>query len=98
MKKKTRAAASSTAKLRKAPPAKRKVAPRGPRAAITALPAGSHDAKSTIRRLKTQFARGQDADRPRFGRWSDPRSAVGTGPSAGRGGQRDVCAQGAAAA
>src|SRR5437660_2007708 len=57
MKKKTRAAASSTAKLRKAPPAKRKVAPRGPRAPITALPAGSHDAKSTIRRLKTQLAR-----------------------------------------
>jgi len=57
MKKKTRAAASSTAKLRKAPPAKRKVAPRGPRAPITGLPAGSHDAKSTIRRLKTQLAR-----------------------------------------
>ena len=57
MKKKTRAAAGSTAKLRKAPPAKRKVAPRGPRAPITALPAGSHDAKSTIRRLKAQLAR-----------------------------------------
>ena len=57
MKKKTRAAATLTAKLRKTTPAGRKVAPRVPRAAVTAPPAISHDAKSTIRRLKTQLAR-----------------------------------------
>jgi len=57
MKKKTRAAATSTAKLRKTTPAGRKVAPRGPRAAVTAAPATSHDAKLVIRRLKTQLAR-----------------------------------------
>ena len=57
MKKKTSAAATSTAKLRKTTPEVRKVAPRGPRTAVTAAPAGSQDAKSTIRRLKTQLAR-----------------------------------------
>src|SRR3982074_1974505 len=57
MKKKTRAAATSTAKLRKTTPEVRKVAPRGPRTAVTAAPAGSQDAKSTIRRLKTQLGR-----------------------------------------
>src|SRR5712675_1013356 len=57
MKKKTRAAATSTAKLRRTTPAGRKAAPRGPRAVVTAPPAISHDAKSTIRRLKTQLAR-----------------------------------------
>src|SRR5882672_1787716 len=57
MKKKTRAAATSTAKLHKTTPAGRKVAPRGPRAAVTAAPATSHDAKLVIRRLKTQLAR-----------------------------------------
>src|SRR5712675_1301099 len=57
MKKKTRAAATSTAKLRRTTPAGRKAAPRGPRAVVTASPATSHDAKSTIRRLKTQLAR-----------------------------------------
>jgi diguanylate cyclase (GGDEF)-like protein len=59
MKKKTRAAAASTAKLRKTTPEVRKVAPRGPRTAVTAAPAGSQDAKSTIRRLKTQLARAE---------------------------------------
>jgi diguanylate cyclase (GGDEF)-like protein len=57
MKKKTRAAATSTAKLRKTTPAGRKVVPRGPRAPATRAPAVSTDAKSTIRRLKTQLAR-----------------------------------------
>lgn len=57
MKKKTRAAATSTAKLGKTTAEVRKVAPRGPRAPVTRAPAGSHDAKSTIRRLKTQLAR-----------------------------------------
>jgi diguanylate cyclase (GGDEF)-like protein len=57
MKKKTRAAATSTAKLRKTTREVRKVVPRGPRTAVTAAPAGSQDAKSTIRRLKTQLAR-----------------------------------------
>src|SRR5207302_9580621 len=32
-------------------------APRGPRVAATAAPSGSHDAKSTIRRLKIQLSR-----------------------------------------
>jgi diguanylate cyclase (GGDEF)-like protein len=57
MKKKTRAAATSTAKLRKTTPEVRKIVPRVPRAPVTRAPAGSHDAKSTIRRLKTQLAR-----------------------------------------
>jgi diguanylate cyclase (GGDEF)-like protein len=57
MKKKTRAAATLTAKLRKTTPAGRKVAPRVLRAVVTAPPAIPHDAKSTIRRLKTQLAR-----------------------------------------
>ena len=57
MKKKTRAAATSTAKLRKSTPEVRKAAPRGPRAPATRVPATSADAKSTIRRLKTQLAR-----------------------------------------
>jgi diguanylate cyclase (GGDEF)-like protein len=57
MKKKTRAAATSTAKLRKTTPAGRKIVPRGPRAPVTRAPAGSPDAKSTIRRLKTQLTR-----------------------------------------
>src|SRR3954469_21014742 len=57
MKKRTAAVATSAAKLRKTTPEVRKVAPRGPRATVTAAPATSHDAKSTIRRLKTQLAR-----------------------------------------
>src|SRR5450631_503708 len=57
MKKKTRATATSTAKLRKTTPAVRKVAPRGPRVPATRVPAASADAKSTIRRLMTQLAR-----------------------------------------
>ena len=57
MKKKITAAATLAAKLRKTTLAGRKVAPRGPRATVTAAPATSHDAKSTIRRLKTQLAR-----------------------------------------
>jgi diguanylate cyclase (GGDEF)-like protein len=57
MKKKTRAAATSTAKLRKTTPEVRKIVPRGPRAPVTRAPAGSPDAKSTIRRLKTQLTR-----------------------------------------
>ena len=57
MKKKTRAAATSTAKLRKSTPEVRKVAPQGPRTPATRVPAASTDAKSTIRRLKTQLAR-----------------------------------------
>jgi diguanylate cyclase (GGDEF)-like protein len=57
MKKKTRAAATSTAKLRKTTPEVRKLAPRVPRTAVTAAPAGSLDTKSTIRRLKTQLRR-----------------------------------------
>jgi diguanylate cyclase (GGDEF)-like protein len=56
MKKKTRAAATSAAKLRKTSPEVRKVVPRGPRAPVIRAPAGSQDAKSTIRRLKTQLA------------------------------------------
>ena len=59
MKKKTRAAAASTAKLRKTTPEVRKVAPRGPRTAVTEALAGSQDAKLTIRRLKTQLARAE---------------------------------------
>src|SRR5436190_18387670 len=57
MKKKTRKAATSSAKLRKTTPAGLKVAPRSPRAAIAVVPAASHDARSTIRRLKAQLAR-----------------------------------------
>jgi diguanylate cyclase (GGDEF)-like protein len=57
MKKKTRAAATSAAKLRKTAPAGRKAVPRGPRAPIGRAPAASVDAKSTVRRLKTQLAR-----------------------------------------
>ena len=57
MKKKTRAAASSPAKLRKSTPEVRKIAPRGARAPATRVPAASADAKSTIRRLKSQLAR-----------------------------------------
>jgi diguanylate cyclase (GGDEF)-like protein len=57
MKKKTTAVATSAAKVRKTTPGVRKVAPRGPRAIVTAPPATSHDARSTIRRLKTQLAR-----------------------------------------
>src|SRR6266704_1380473 len=57
MKKKTRAAATSTAKLGKTTPAGRKAVPRGPPAPVTRAPAASADAKSTIRRLKTQLAR-----------------------------------------
>jgi len=57
MKKKIRAAATSTAKLRKTTPEVRKVAPRGPRAPATQVPAAPTDAKSRIRRLKTQLAR-----------------------------------------
>ncbi len=57
MKKKTRAAASGAAKGRKTAVAERKAAPR--RAAAPAPPplAAPGDAKSTIRRLKTQLAR-----------------------------------------
>ena len=57
MKKKTRAAATSTAKLRKTTPEVRKDVPRGPRAPAIRAPAVSPDAKLTIRRLKTQLAR-----------------------------------------
>jgi diguanylate cyclase (GGDEF)-like protein len=57
MKKKPRAAANSTAKLRKTTPEVRKLPPRGPRAVVTAAPVGSNDTKSTIRRLKTRLAR-----------------------------------------
>jgi diguanylate cyclase (GGDEF)-like protein len=57
MKKKTRAAATSTAKLRKMTPEVRKDVPRGPRAPAIRAPAVSPDAKLTIRRLKTQLAR-----------------------------------------
>src|SRR4029079_18417405 len=57
MKKKTTAAATSAAKLRKTTLAGRKIAPRGLRATGTAALATAHDAKSTIRRLKTQLAR-----------------------------------------
>jgi diguanylate cyclase (GGDEF)-like protein len=57
MKKKTRAVATSAAKLRKTTPEVRKAAPRGPRAPVIRAPAASDDAKSTIRRLKTQLAR-----------------------------------------
>jgi diguanylate cyclase (GGDEF)-like protein len=56
MKKKTRAVATSTAKLGKTTAAGRKVAPRGPRASTIPARAGSSDPKSTIRRLKTQLA------------------------------------------
>jgi diguanylate cyclase (GGDEF)-like protein len=56
MKKKTRAAAAATAKLRKTSPAGRKVAPREPRAPATRVLTASTDAKSAIRRLKTQLA------------------------------------------
>jgi diguanylate cyclase (GGDEF)-like protein len=57
MKKKTTAAATSAAKLRKTTLAGRKIAPRGLRTTGTAALATAHDAKSTIRRLKTQLAR-----------------------------------------
>ncbi len=56
MKKKTRAAATRTAKHRKTTPIGRKVAPRGVRASAGPAPAASSDAKSTIRRLKAQLA------------------------------------------
>jgi len=57
MKKKTRAPASGAAKQRKSGVAARETAPRRTRAASVASPAASSDAKSTIRRLKTQLAR-----------------------------------------
>ena len=57
MKKKTTAAASSAAKLRKTAPRGRKIVPRGTRTTGTAALVPSHDAKLTIRRLKAQLAR-----------------------------------------
>jgi diguanylate cyclase (GGDEF)-like protein len=57
MKKKTRAASASAAKLWKTTPPGPKIAPRGLRTTGTAAPAAALDAKSTIRRLKTQLAR-----------------------------------------
>jgi diguanylate cyclase (GGDEF)-like protein len=57
MKKKTRAAASGTAKRRKTAAAGRKAAPRGVRKSESPSLAASGDPKSTIRRLKTQLAR-----------------------------------------
>lgn len=56
MKKKTTAAAASAAKFRKTTPTGQKTAPRGLRPTGTVALA-AHDAKSTIRRLKTQLAR-----------------------------------------
>jgi len=57
MKKKTRAAASGAAKSRKTAAAGRKAAPRRPPASsVPPPPAALGDAKSTIRRLKTQLA------------------------------------------
>ena len=55
----TKKRARPPAKLRKSTPEVRKAAPRGPRAPATRAPAVSADAKSTIRRLKTQLARAQ---------------------------------------
>ena len=57
MKKKTRAAASGTAKRRETAVAGRKAAPRGVRKSESPVPAPSVDPKSTIRRLKTQLTR-----------------------------------------
>src|ERR1700686_3268023 len=58
MKKKTRAAAPRGAKRRKTVMAQRKAAPqRPPRASPPRLPVASNDAKSTIRRLRTELAR-----------------------------------------
>ena len=57
MKKKTRAAASGTAKRRKTAVAGQKAAPRGVRNTVAPSPAAASDPKSTIRRLKTQLAR-----------------------------------------
>jgi diguanylate cyclase (GGDEF)-like protein len=59
MKKKTRAPASGAAKQRKSGVTARETAPRRARAASAAPPAASGDAKSMIRRLKTQLARAQ---------------------------------------
>jgi diguanylate cyclase (GGDEF)-like protein len=56
MKKKTRAAASGTAKSRKTAEPARKAAPRRTPASAPRPPAAPGDAKSTIRRLKTQLA------------------------------------------
>jgi diguanylate cyclase (GGDEF)-like protein len=57
MKKKTRAAASGTAKRRKTAVARQKAAPRGVRKTVAPSPAAANDPKSTIRRLRTQLAR-----------------------------------------
>jgi diguanylate cyclase (GGDEF)-like protein len=57
MKKKTRAAASGTAKRRETAVAGRKAAPRGVRKSESPVQATAGDPKSTIRRLKTQLAR-----------------------------------------
>jgi diguanylate cyclase (GGDEF)-like protein len=57
MKKKTRAAASGTAKRRKTAVAGQKAAPRGVRKTVAPSPAAAGDPKSTIRRLKTRLAR-----------------------------------------
>jgi len=56
MKKKTRAAASGAAKSRKTAAAGRNAAPRRPPAPLPPSPAALGDAKSEIRRLKTQLA------------------------------------------
>ena len=57
MKKKSRAAASGTAKRQKTAVAGRKAAPRGIRKSVAPVTAAASDPKSTIRRLKTQLAR-----------------------------------------
>ena len=59
MTKKTRAPASGAAKRRKSGAATREIAPRRVRAGAASPAAASSDAKSTIRRLKTQLARAQ---------------------------------------
>jgi diguanylate cyclase (GGDEF)-like protein len=59
MKKKTRAPASGAAKPRKSGVMARKTPPRRAQAGSSAPPAASSEAKSTIRRLKTQLARAQ---------------------------------------
>lgn len=59
MTKKTKAPASGAAKHRKSGAAERETAPRRVRAGAAPPAASSSDAKSTIRRLKTQLARAQ---------------------------------------
>jgi len=59
MTKKTRAPASGSAKRRKSAVTAREITPRRARNGPAPPPAASSDAKSTIRRLKTQLARAQ---------------------------------------